>query len=296
MTASFDLKSELSLSSKVVIADIGAADFGAPELHLALRGNAHFYCFDANPDEREKLDRSDVTVLSYAIADGSEHTLYCAPAGMASLLEPDEAAWRYYTLFSQPPFLPISKFRTEKIPTKRLDDVTELPPVDFLKVDTQGSELMILQNGRMKLSECAVVHIEMAFVATYKQQPLFADVDAELRQQGFMAHGFASMKRMPVMPYAAKGFVNGINQVIDLDMIYIRDLITPSLLTDDQLRKTAFILHTCYGSHDVALRCLVELAKRLACSPDLPGRYFESIRKLSRRVAISQFPALQLSV
>jgi FkbM family methyltransferase len=289
-----DLKRELSITNgSIVLADIGAADFGIPELHSVLfDGTTTRYSFDANPSARNALKAStENVVLPYALGDGRRHTLRILEGGMTSLLEPDPDYWKFYTMFAQKPFWPISPEIVE-IETVRLDDVSELPPIDFLKIDTQGSELMIFANGKKKLANCSIIQTEVAFVPTYKDQPLFADVDAELRSQGFMAHGFASMKRLPIMPYSKNGSGSGINQVIDLDMIYMRNMARLDTVTDDQLRKTGFIAHSCYGSYDLTLRCLVEMEGRKLCEPPLAKRYFETLNP-SRRVAIAKFPATQ---
>ena len=57
--------------------------------------------------------------------------------------------------------------------------------VDYLKIDTQGSEHDILCGGRQLLRQTSIVTCETEFVKLYKDQPLFADVAAELARSGF---------------------------------------------------------------------------------------------------------------
>src|SRR5688572_10177302 len=72
------------------------------------------------------------------------------------------------------------------VPAKPLD-FYELKP-DFIKLDTQGSELDILRGGEKTLA-CAVgVEIEVEFLPMYRGQPLFAEVDTFLRDSGFELH------------------------------------------------------------------------------------------------------------
>ena len=58
--------------------------------------------------------------------------------------------------------------------------------VDFVKLDTQGSELFVLQGSERTLQRTFGVKIEVEFAEMYRNQPLFSDVDAFLRSRGFM--------------------------------------------------------------------------------------------------------------
>jgi FkbM family methyltransferase len=62
-----------------------------------------------------------------------------------------------------------------------------VPRIDFLDLDTQGSELEILQGAQAFLSADVVgVKCEVEFSPLYQDQPLFGDIDAYLRTFGFM--------------------------------------------------------------------------------------------------------------
>lgn len=59
--------------------------------------------------------------------------------------------------------------------------------VDFLDLDTQGTELEILQGASRFLSASVVgLKCEVEFCRLYQDQPLFGDVDAYLRSLGFV--------------------------------------------------------------------------------------------------------------
>ena len=61
-----------------------------------------------------------------------------------------------------------------------------LDDVDFIKVDTQGSELFVLQGASQVLGQHVVgVEVEVEFASIYGGQPLFADVDRHMREHGF---------------------------------------------------------------------------------------------------------------
>ena len=72
---------------------------------------------------------------------------------------------------------------------KPLDDFRHEPgvrDVDFIKCDTQGSELHILEGASRLLSETIFgLEVEVAFTQIYKNAPLFADIDVFIRKFGF---------------------------------------------------------------------------------------------------------------
>lgn len=76
---------------------------------------------------------------------------------------------------------------TQPITLQRMDSVLTRQP-DVLKVDTQGTELHVLQGAGNLLDRCLCVEAEVEFDHQYVGQPVFADVDAFLRSQGFELH------------------------------------------------------------------------------------------------------------
>jgi FkbM family methyltransferase len=127
-----------------------------------------------------------VTVVTEAIASRrGEATLYLThQLGMSSLLEPDPDVARHFYLSQK-----FGVARTVTVPAIPLDDAAArygFTDACFLKIDTQGTELDILQSGARLLRESVVgVYVECNFRPFYKHQSLFADVDAHLRQNGF---------------------------------------------------------------------------------------------------------------
>ena len=89
--------------------------------------------------------------------------------------------------FHNPERLDIVK--EKKIECRSLDEIlaeADLTDVDFIKMDTQGSELAILEGAEKILADSVFgLEIEVAFAEIYKGQPLFADVDQFVRLKGF---------------------------------------------------------------------------------------------------------------
>ncbi|MEI8631921.1 FkbM family methyltransferase [Vibrio sp. PP-XX7] len=59
--------------------------------------------------------------------------------------------------------------------------------LDYIKLDTQGSELDILKGGILALEkDIFAVEAEVEFNELYQNQPMFADVDSFLRAQRYI--------------------------------------------------------------------------------------------------------------
>lgn len=124
-----------------------------------------------------------------------------------------------------------------EIPTTSLDtwaDANNIKGVDFIKLDVQGAELDILKGGRKLLQKILGIEVEVEFVPLYIKQPLFAEVDIFLRQQGFtffqfhFTHGghFVGRKASPIniMHQGDSIFLRQINgQLVTADAVYLLD-------------------------------------------------------------------------
>jgi FkbM family methyltransferase len=263
------------------IVDIGAAFLGEnpPYQPLLDRGLATLTAFEPSESEREKLQvhlGSTATVLPYAVGDGRRHTLHVSTnaPGMTSLLERDPDTQAFFNNFA----LWGEVERTMPVDTVRLDDCGEVKDIDYLKMDAQGSELMILQGGQGKLSHCVVVQTEVSFITLYKLQPTFGEIDCYLRKHGFAPHCFAELKLWSIAPTVKDGnFRVPFNQLLEADAVYMRNTIHQRIEVLS-LKKLAVIAHYCYASHDLAARCILDLCARGAVSANAQQRYYDSLR------------------
>jgi FkbM family methyltransferase len=193
------------------------------------------------------------------VGDGREHRLKVTKAaGMTSLLTPDQNQLRLFNEFSDWG----SVVEEHEVATHRLDDL-DIDDFDLLKIDVQGSELMIFQNGRNRLGDAVAVHTKMSLVPLYHGQPTFGEVDSELRLQGFMPHSIPDVKRWALAPtvFDDNVYTPG-NQVLEADMVYVRDLAHPERMTSEQLSHLAMIAFHIYGSVDLTVVCIIELQQR----------------------------------
>ncbi len=200
------------------------------------------------------------TYLPYAVGDGNVHTLnICAASGMTSLYEPDPATLEIFAALK-----PLGQVVNRlPIQTRRLDDIEEIEALDFLKIDIQGAELSVFRHGKQKLSDAIAIQVEVSFMALYRDQPGHGEVDIELRAQGFVPHCFAAVKRWPIAPLVVgNNDRQPLNQLLEADIVYMRDIRKPEALDQEQLKHLALVAHHCYGSFDLAVRCLWLLEQR----------------------------------
>ncbi len=206
------------------------------------------------------------TYLPHAVGDGEIHRLKITRAsGMTSLLTPDPKRLRLFNGFPEWGAV----IEEVDVQTHRLDEIDDVPDFDLLKIDIQGGELMVFQNGREKLKNAVAVQTEVSFVPLYEDQPTFGEVDQELRLQGFLPHSFPAIKRWAIAPTIFGGdFRRGGNQLLEADIVYVRDIAYPERMTTEQLSQLAMVAFHVYGSIDLALYCITELGRRGQAAED----------------------------
>ena len=249
----------------IKIVDIGAnpIDGEPPYAGILERNQGHVIGFEPNPAALATLNErkgARDTYLPHAVGDGEQHTLHiCAAPGMTSLLEPNTGMLNLLHGF------PVwgRVIATERVQTVRLADVPEVRGVNYLKMDIQGAELMVLRNAGSALDDVGVLHLEVEFLPLYKDQPLFADVETFLRGEGFAFHRFFPLVSRMIQPMNMAGdLYAGMSQSVWADAIFIRDLAKLDGVSVDNLISAAAILHDCYQSFDVTMHLLHTVDKR----------------------------------
>jgi FkbM family methyltransferase len=172
----------------LVVVDIGARG-GAPDELGAFFPVMNYHAFDADKRECERLMKSKHPYQSFNVfpnfvggkAEKIKFYLYKS-GGQSSIYKPDP---RFKALFGGKDF---------DIDTECLLDATTLdihyqnpalPLPDMIKLDTQGSELSILQAAGNVLKTVSMVEAEVEFVAHYDGQPLFHHVAGFMQDNGF---------------------------------------------------------------------------------------------------------------
>jgi hypothetical protein len=64
-----------------------------------------------------------------------------------------------------------------------------------------------------------------------------------------------------------------LNQLLEADMVYVRDFTKPDSMTDEQLKHLALVSHVCYKSFDLTMRCVQLLEQRGVLAQGAVERY-----------------------
>lgn len=261
----FSLSAIVKPASSIGVLDVGASFVGEPPSYepLLQSGAARLIGFEPDVEACEKLRElygPPSTFFPYFIGDGRPGVYYQTNWGpTGSLLKPNRRVLEVFqnlhelmTLVAEHP-----------VQTRRLDDVEGLGDVDFIKLDVQGAELMVLQGAERVLKDVSVVQVEVEFLEMYENQPLFADVDRYLRGQGFKFHTFLGFGSRCFKPMLVNNDPNkGIHQILWSDALYVRDWLKLEALSADKIINYATLLHEVVGSPDLCLGLLEHLDSR----------------------------------
>lgn len=245
--------------SPLTLIDVGARgglqpNWQAAQQHLRLVG------FEPDEIEHTRLAASADARTLYIHAAVAGHAGGAVlnvgrDGGTSSLLRPNVEFLRRFPR--------AERFETVQrvtVPTDTLDALLPAHGVDdpdFLKLDTQGAELAILDGGPRTLDALFGVELEIQFAPLYEGQPAFGALDDRLRSRGFQL-----MDLRPSYWKRAAGAAYGgpKGQLVFADGLYFRTESSwhahlDALAPDAQASKLARALTICllYGYRDYAI-------------------------------------------
>ena len=258
------------------IVDVGANPLDVPPYAtLKEMGLCEIWGFEPQEDAYWKLtadSQDNETYLPYAVGGGGTETLHiCKGDGFTSLLRPNAD---FIKLMGRwPNQMRVTEVQT--IPTRRLDDIAELPDFDLLKIDVQGSETVVFQNAREKLRAASAIISEVAMIPLYEGQPLLDAQMRELSTQGFAFHKFLFLKSYMVGGEASSALRPRRNksQAVDGDAVFLRNLVALDNTESERLKHLAILADAVFHSPDVALLALDRLATRGLITRSALDRY-----------------------
>ncbi|MFK7927054.1 MAG: FkbM family methyltransferase [Myxococcota bacterium] len=254
----------------VQVVDIGAsmvdgADHYAPLVDAGLANVVGFEPDKAQFAALQASGRPHYDYLPYALGTGGPATFHVARyPGCSSIFPPNpEFVDRFSAIGATSPNGNFTVVQELQIETHRLDDVTECPAPDYLKLDIQGAERDVLTHATRTLSSALVIESEVLFGPLYKGQGDFADLTILLREQGFQLLECRSIHRASIAPFFAERVpfpTRG--QWLWADAIYVRRWENLDGWTDEQLLKAAAVMHEVYQTYDLVHHLLLEIEFR----------------------------------
>ncbi len=249
---------------QIDILDVGAALSDMPPYQaLVDAGRARVMGFEPNLGECERLNRTygePHHFFPHFIGDGKPATFHETNWNLTgSLYEPNTPVLEKLQNLAEL----VKPVAQHPVSTTRLDDISEIYNVDFIKIDVQGSELTIFQNASRILSGTLLIQTEVEFLELYKGQPMFADVDSHLRSAGFQFHAFEGFGKRCFKPLVINGDLDaGIRQILWADALYVRDWMKLDQLGVVKLQKYAVLAHDLLESYDLAHLVLTALDQK----------------------------------
>ena len=228
------------LERPLVVIDIGCRD-GDAAGWTAFGSNVHVIGFEPDVEECERLQESydgpaRRTFVPLALGGrGGEVLLHLTRFPQSSsLYEPStEAIERHPALTAH------EEIDRRTVTLTTLDewiDEADAPAPDFVKLDIQGAELDVLRSSPRALESVRALEVEVEFQPLYRDQPLFADVDAYLREQGFVLWRLRGLRHLVLAGAAPDDIPMGYSVLADqaelqptggqlswADAVYVRD-------------------------------------------------------------------------
>lgn len=248
----------------ITLADVGAS--GGIDTRWKIFGqNIRVIGFEPDEREFEKLisDKHVVWFKKALYSDDKTHQL-------------NLTKWQTNTSFLKPNMEFIDKLYTDKsnfeiiktvsVQCERLDCIVEKGniTIDVLKLDTQGTELYILQGAENCLeNNIFAVESEVEFVELYEGQPLFTDVDRFLRMKGYTIMDYGNITYLKGRQSLGRGGEKGF--MISADALYFKsvEFIGDVLRKDDETKLVSIIMGClAYGYPDYAIEICFEAKKQ----------------------------------
>jgi len=156
---------------------------------------AQIYCFEPFPDAFARLSAATATIpeIKRKCVALSEHVgetkMYVSKSHAAnSLLRPVDCQEQDIPIHSTPVTVKVTTLDT-------FCQENNIGQIDILKLDVQGSELIVLNGGigKIESEQIGLIYSEVMFVRQYRDQPRFCEIYEFLINRGYVLFGLYEM-------------------------------------------------------------------------------------------------------
>lgn len=149
--------------------------------------------------------------------------------------------------------LKVNKILTQlEMPSIRLDDIDDLQALDIAIFDDLHDNIAILENGEKRFSDTLLIDIQIPFKYTHERQSDFCQVSYWMAQRGFEFYRFQTFKQHTRLPLKEPLEYMVMSQMLGARAIFMPKTEKLQQLSDNQLVKLSFVLHTVYQLRDLA--------------------------------------------
>ena len=254
MLRASELLCNILADERICIADVGAAD-GLARRWRPIARALHIVAFEPDARSNSAYDApsdAKVTIVDRAAGahEGDARLYLTRKARCSSLYVPNGDVVKRYPHPER-----FDVLETSLVGCTTVDAALAQLDVhmDFIKIDTQGSELDVLQGAERSLATCLGIEVEVEFQQLYTGSAVFRDIDRYISQRGFEIF---DLRRTFFTRDVSEGQVTQRKgQLVFGDALYFPNW--ESLGARTQVIKLAALMLT-YGFADVVL----EIARR----------------------------------
>ncbi|MCP4001327.1 MAG: FkbM family methyltransferase [Gammaproteobacteria bacterium] len=186
----------------LTILDIGSCEGLDSIRYSNMFPDARVYAFEPLPANIEKIEanlkkyaKPNITIIKEALSDQQGTATFFVSSGHPDN-KPAVDEWDYGNKSSSL-LAPHETKNTHKwlefneeitVPTNTLENVCQqhgIDTIDFIHMDVQGAELMVLSGAGKLLSEIKLIWLEVEAIELYKDQPVKVDVEEFMRLNDF---------------------------------------------------------------------------------------------------------------
>lgn len=196
-----------------ILLDIGAHIGLFSKTANLLLGFEKVICFEPNlahiPLIEENNKDSNIEIENIALSDHDGESTYFLheDSSMNSIVETDDAILHTNFPYDDPRLMEKTAVRTMKLDqyiSQRKDFVDSK---FFIKIDTQGNELNILQQGISTLERTEICLVEHMFLSPYHSDYQFYDLIDFMKGMNFECQGPLTLKKRPNKKISAVDFL-----------------------------------------------------------------------------------------